>query len=89
VFIGEEGAEHIEERPLMLVVVDLTSQGLAQALLDIMAQGVWQGLTQQLLKSVQGGSAVALLELHLTQLKTRHIGQGGKRIVRYQALQGL
>jgi hypothetical protein len=39
-FIGKEGTEHIEERALTLVGIELTPQGLAQLLLDVTTQGV-------------------------------------------------
>ena len=62
--IGKEGTEHIEERALALVGIELTPQGLAQLLLDITTQGVLQGPAQQLLQEVQGRSDVLLLEQH-------------------------
>ena len=36
-FIGKEGTEHIEKSILALVDIELTPQGLAQLLLDVMA----------------------------------------------------
>ena len=84
-FIGKEGTEHIEKCILALVDIELTPQGLAQLLLDVTAQGVLQGPAQQLLQEVQGCSEVLLLEQNLRQLGTRHVCQGGKRIVGRQA----
>jgi hypothetical protein len=61
------------------LATELTSG--AQLLLDVTAQGVLQGPAQQLLQEVQGRSAVLLLEQKLSQLETRHVCQGVKRIV--------
>ena len=77
-FIGKEGAEHIEECTLALVGIELTSQSLAQLLLDVTTQGVLQGPAPQLLQEVQGRGDVLLLEQNLSQLEPRHICQGLK-----------